>query len=67
MVLFYLYLFSLGVLFLLGLLTGDMAYVGFEKLVFLTFLFILAYAAMAVGGFAHHDDDEENEKKRLKK
>jgi len=56
--LFYLYLFSLGMLFLLSVVSGNGEYFNFEKIVFLTFFFVMVYAAMAIGEMIHKDDDD---------
>ena len=59
---FFLYLFSLSMLLLLSVLSGDWNYLGFEKIVFLTFLFILVYAAMVVGEVLHKDEEDDDPK-----
>ena len=65
--LFYLYLLSLLVLLLFASVSGNWDYFNFEKIVFLTFFFVLVYAAMAIGEIIHKDNDDHDPKNPLQK
>lgn len=56
----YIYFFSLFMLMLLSVVTGDMCYISIEKITIFTLLTVLVYAVLAVGGFLDHDDDNRD-------